>query len=148
MRAVRSSSVQVQRLPDEVQVIAVAIGLVALSAALTAAVITCGVWLRGETNEGKRLRDTLESTRVRADLAEHDAATLRKRLEVEQNLRAIAEAQRNEAQRKTRDLLRKHLETATDDEIRALTADAFSGLSSVPRSEDGDRSLLRPGDEL
>lgn len=126
----------------------VAIGLVALSTLLTGAVITCGVWLRGDRNTIDNLRDTLESTRDRADLAESDAATLRKRLEVEQNLRAIAEAQRNEAQRKTRDLLRKHLETATDDEIRALTADAFSGLSSVPRSEDGDAALARPGGDL
>ena len=66
-------------------------------------------------------------------------AVTRKRLEQEQNLRAIAEAQRNEAQRKVRDMLTKHMRNATDDEIRALTADAFSSpLSLVPKVPEAD----------
>jgi biopolymer transport protein ExbB/TolQ len=78
----------------------------------------------------------------------------------EKTLRVIAESQRNEAQRKARDLLRKHMRTATDDEIRETVADLFTTpLGLVPRdgvrlpnvgTEDnpGPDALLRPKFEL
>ena len=68
-----------------------------------------------------------------------------KALDQEKTLCAIAQAQRNEAQRRVRELLGKHIATATEEEIRALTADAFSSPLSVvplPTAEDGDRDAL------
>jgi predicted RNA-binding Zn ribbon-like protein len=72
----------------------------------------------------------------------------------EHTLRVIAESQRNEAQRKARDLLRKHMRTATDDEIRETVADLFTaplGLvpadgvrRETPRSEAPGTALLDP----
>lgn len=71
-----------------------------------------------------------------------------KALEQEKTLCAIAQAQRNQAQHRVRELLGKHITTATDEEIRALTVDAFSSPLSVvplPPAEDGDRDdLLTP----
>lgn len=102
-------------------------------------------------------RDMLDKERERADAAEGDLraetsahAVTSEMLDVEQDLRSIAEAQRNEAQRRVHDLLRQHMRDATDDEIRALTADAFRsplGVVSVPEARRSDHptdGLLDP----
>lgn len=134
-------------------VIALAIGLVALSAALTAAVIACGKWLHDANREIGNLRDRLADADSREDQyrSERDLevtahAVTRDLLRQEQTLRAIAEAQRNEAMRKSRELLAKHMRDATDDEIRETVRDLFeTPLSVVPRPPgDGVRREATP----
>ena len=76
------------------------------------------------------------------------------RLKTEQNLRAIAEAQRNEAQRKCRAYLARSLEGATEDDVNAVLADLFAPVLAVvppskPRlSDTGDSALLDPFSEM
>lgn len=92
-----------------------------------------------------------ESNLVRGQLALEEAAhgVTQAQLKTEQDLRSVAEARLNLAQRRVTELLKSHLERATDEEIRAATAAAFADFDGgVPLSEtdpykaDG---LLDPG---
>lgn len=138
--------------------IAICIGLVALSAALTGFVITAGVWMRSDRRELGAITDNLDGQRklvaeykhkYDTELAAHGVTTAR--LTAEQNLRAVAEAQRNEAQRKCRAYLARSMEGATKDDVNAVLAGLFvSPLNLVPQpeAEDADGrdadSLLNP----
>jgi hypothetical protein len=126
-------------------VIALSIGLAALSALLAGFVITCGVWMRSDRREFVAITDNLDGQRklvaeyrhkFETEFAAHTVTTAR--LTTEQNLRAVAEAQRNEAQRKCRAYLARSMEHATKDEINEVLADLFaSPLSVVPKPEAG-----------
>ena len=137
--------------------IAVCIALAGIAAALTGFVITCGIWLRSDRRELSAITDNLDGQRklvaeykhkFDTELAKHTVTT--KRLEQEQTLRAIAEAQRNEAQRKCRAYLTANLQGASNDEIAAVVSDLFAaGLSVVPspeprRSDSAGDYLLDP----
>jgi hypothetical protein len=134
--------------------------LAAIGAGSTLTLIALVAWLTyrlvGAMREQLGARDLLDKEReelrhVRGDLDTETAAHAvdTKRLVIADNLRFVAEAQRNEALRRVTELLRQHMRTATDDEIRALTDEAFSSPlsvvpSPVPRSQDGDDALLDP----
>ena len=135
--------------------IALCIALVAVNAALTGFLVTLGVWLHSANASKEHLRDALDSERVQSqewrgkyetEVVTHGVCI--KQRDTEHELRVIAEAQRNAAQSRVRDLLRSHMEKATDDEIREITDRAFSAVgvvpSPVPRSEDGRDSLIDP----
>jgi hypothetical protein len=139
-------------------VIALSFALATLCAAMTAGFIACLAFYRGSVRELGNARDQLDAKdiviatvtdeRNRAVVAHRVADD---QLSIERNLRAIAEAQRNEAQKRVRAELTKHLRTATDDDIRALTAELFAsplGLLPKPevpkRSESGPDALLDP----
>jgi hypothetical protein len=136
-------------------VTAALIGLIAISVSLTGFSITLGVWLHSANASKENLRDTLDAEQVQSqewrakyetELVAHGVC-IRQR-DTEHELRVIAEAQRNAAQSRVRDLLRSHMEKATDDEIREITERAFSAVgvvsAPVPRSEDGRDSLIDP----
>lgn len=142
--------------------IALAIGLAALSATLTGFVILQGVWLHSSNRDTTAYADHLDGQRklVAEYKSKYDVefaahAVTQRELEQEKQLRAVAEAQRNEAQRRVQDLLRSHMASATENEIRALTAAAFASPLSVvaggvqPSKASADRAstdLARPGD--
>ena len=121
--------------------IALAVALTALSVLLASGCILCGKWLHDANSSIGNLRDTMtaadavsDAYKYERDQAVVELAVAKDLLSREQTLRAIAEAQRNEAQRKARDLLRKHMRTATDEEIRETVRDLFeTPLSVVPR---------------
>jgi formate dehydrogenase maturation protein FdhE len=102
-----------------------------------------GVWLHAEVSEGKRLRDTLDSQRELAGKYQHERdvevaahAVTKDQYATEKTLRAIAETQRNEAQRKLRAYLARNLATASEQEITDVINDVFATpLSLVPGSE-------------
>jgi hypothetical protein len=138
--------------------IALAFALAGLAALAMGGCITTAVWYRSSQREIANARDQLDAKdiviatvtdeRNRAVVAHRVADD---QLSIERNLRAIAEAQRNEAQKRVRAELTKHLRTATDDDIRALTAELFAsplGLLPKPevpkRSESGPDALLDP----
>jgi hypothetical protein len=83
-------------------------------------------------------------------VAEHDVATALTKQE--RDLRELAESQRDKAQARVYELLRKHMRDATDDEIRAATADAFAGFDGVPSVPAPDRTgpdaLINPFAEV
>lgn len=120
---------------------------VALALAQLGALVTVTVWYHLANKRADAVRDLLDGERVVRVEAEHqrDVALValsvaNDQLGIERNLRAIAETQRNEAQRKARDLLRQHMRTATDDEIRETVADLLtSPLAVVPRAPVSDR---------
>jgi hypothetical protein len=155
----RTLAIQVHGLPNGVQaVIAICIGLVIMSTATTGFIITMGVWLRADKRELGALVDNLDGQRklvaeykhrFDTEFVAHGVTTTR--LVQEQDLRAVAEAQRNEAMRKARAYLARSMEGATKDDVNAVLADLFaSPLSLVPRAEtgrasgDGPDSLLDP----
>jgi len=142
-------------------VIAIAVGLVALSTALTAAVITCGIWLHSANADRFNAADLIDGQRklVAEYKSKYDTEFVAhtvtgERLKTEQNLRAIAEAQRNEAQRKCRAYLARSLAGATEDDVNAVLADLFAPVLAVvppskPRlSDTGDSALLDPFSEM
>lgn len=137
--------------------IAAVIGLIALSTLLASATVTCGVWLHSANESRLHAADLIDGQRklvaeykskYEVEFAAHSVTT--RELEQERQLRGVAEAQRNEATRRVHDLLRSHIATATEDEIRALTAAAFaSPLSVVPapaarRSNSATDGLIDP----
>lgn len=138
--------------------IAIAIGLVALSTLLAGATVTCGVWLHSANADKEHLRDTLDSTRAASSEWEHKynsevvthGACIKQR-EAERELRVIAESQRNSAQARVRELLKEHAKDATDDEINELLSVAFGpALGVVPPpvpklSDDPTNGLLPLG---
>jgi hypothetical protein len=140
--------------------VVVIIALVGLSVLLTGWTITCGVWMRADKRELSNARDTLDGAFKTVSEWEHKyneqlliARSSMEQRDREHNLRVIAEASRNAARKRTQELLRKHIRTATDDEIRELTADVFgsAALSVVPDAsteEGGPDDLLRPSFDL
>jgi hypothetical protein len=123
---------------------AAVIALCGLAAALTGGLIAAGAWLRNEIEQGKRLRDRLDSEqdlthqyRSERDLALGKLRITADELEMERTLRTSAELQRNEAQAKARQTLAKYARHLPDDEIRVLVHEMFT----VPLS-------MRPGSEL
>jgi hypothetical protein len=139
-------------------VIAVAISLAAISLGLVGFTITCGVWMRADKREIAAYADNLDGQRklvaeykhkYDTEFVAHTVTTTR--LAQEQDLRAVAEAQRNEAMRKARAYLARSMEGATKDDVNAVLADLFaSPLSLVPQPEagrasgDGPDSLINP----
>jgi methylmalonyl-CoA mutase N-terminal domain/subunit len=117
--------------------------LISLAGLLILLLTSTGVWLHAEVSEGKHVRDRLdEQTKVSAEYQhERDVsvaahAVTRDQLATETTLRAIAEAQRNEAQRKLRAYLARNLATASEQEITDVINDVFATpLSLVPGSE-------------
>lgn len=137
--------------------IAICVGLVALSAMLAGFTITAGVWLHTANDERLNAADLLDGQRklvaeykskYDTELVAHTVTSTQ--LKQERDLRGVAESQRNEAMRKTRELLRANLEHASDDEIRELVASAFTvALAVVPqagprRSDSAADGLLDP----
>lgn len=92
-----------------------------------------------------------ETRTVRSQLAQEEQAHVvtETQLKDEHALRISAEARLVLAQRRVTELLKSHLERASDEEIRAATAAAFGGFASdgVPLSETEDGRLLRPGED-
>lgn len=119
---------------------ALAIALAGLLALSMASNVALFVALRGETKEGKAARDVIDQHQALADgyRSERDALTVKLRvnedlLEQERTLRAVASMQRDAAQKRVGELLRKHIARATNEEIQELTNEAFaSPLSLVP----------------
>lgn len=141
--------------------IVLCIALAALSTLLVGFVITCGVWLHSANADRLNAADVVDGQRklvaeykskYEVEYAAHSVT--QRELDQEKQLRGVAEAQRNEAERKTRELLTAHVKDASDDEIRAMVASAFrSPLAVVPTpgaqaSDSGTNRLLRPGEEL
>ena len=101
------------------------------------------IWLHAEINEGKHIRDRLDEQMKLASQYESERdvevaahAVTKDELATEKNLRAIAEAQRNEAQRKARAYLAQNLAHASDKEITDAVGEIFSTpLSLLPGSE-------------
>jgi hypothetical protein len=120
--------------------------------AATAAVLTLAILARQDakaiTHAGDRINEERQigaQYRGERDTAVIERDVAQSQFKREMDLRFIAEAQRNEAQRKTRDLLRKHMRTATDDEIRETVADLFTTpLALVP--SDGVRPQVGTDD--
>lgn len=107
------------------------------------------IWLHGETQEVKRLRVVLEQTQARereyqsqrdVEVAAHEVT--KTQLKQEQALRSVAEAARNEAQRKARAYLTQNLAHASEKEID----EAVTQLFTTPLSLAPDTALMRPGD--
>jgi hypothetical protein len=149
------------------EVTALAIALVGLCTVLAGGLVAVTVFYRGAVRELGNARDRLDAQDiVIATVTDerNDASVKHKLAEDllarERSLRAIAEAQRNEAQRKVRDLLRNHLAKATDEEIQELTNEVFTSPialaprpdgvpTAVPRrSEAGADALLDPFTDL
>jgi biopolymer transport protein ExbB/TolQ len=130
--------------------------LAALGGGTTVILIGLTAWLTyrlvAAKNETMNARDLLNGERqVSAeyrsarDIEVTAHAVTKGQLAKERTLKSIAESQRNEAQRKARDLLRKHMRTATDEEIRETVAELFTvPLSLAPSSP----ASKQPGNEL
>lgn len=120
--------------------IAVAIGLVALSTALTAAVITMGIWLHSANADRLNAADLIDGQRklVAEYKSKYDTESVAhtvtsKALTQEQQLRGVAEARLKEAQTRLSAYLAQNLRGATEDEINAVLVDLFaSPLGLVP----------------
>jgi hypothetical protein len=121
-------------------VIALCIGLAALSAMLAGFVITMGVWLHSANADRLGAADMIDGQRrlVAEYKAKYDAESVAhtvtsQQLADEQHLRSIAEAQRNEAERRARAYLSK---TLTNEELAHVVTQLFATpLSLVPGSE-------------
>lgn len=119
--------------------------LVGALIAATGAVVTFALLSRKDGRALIAARDLLNGEqRVSAEWESKYKATTAKLIVVEvskkheSDLRAVAEVQRNAAQARVRELLRRHMGTATNEEIQELTNEAFSSpLSVVPRPADG-----------
>jgi hypothetical protein len=96
-----------------------------------------GVWLHAEVSEGKHCAIGSTSNEGRREYQhERDVsvaahAVTKDQLEQERNLRVIAEASRNVAMHRVGELLAKHMEEATNEEIAAATADLFAPIGLV-----------------
>jgi predicted Holliday junction resolvase-like endonuclease len=116
--------------------------LLSLSVLLLAILTPTLIWLHAEVSEGKHLRDRLEeqtklSEEYRSgrdiEVAAHAVTT--DELDKEKYLRAAAEAQRDEALRKSRAYLAQNLRNASEGELNAVVADLFSSPLSVVRPQ-------------
>lgn len=141
---------------------ALAIAAIGLALVATGGLITMAVWYRGANEQIGNLRDTMTANDAVSDAYQYERdnavaelAQSKEKLAKAETLRAIAEAQRNDAQGRLRVVLREHMEDASDDEIRELVSSVFaSALSVVPhvpdvpqarRSESGPDALIDPG---
>lgn len=134
--------------------------LAGISGTSTLALVAVVVWLVYKSFAAKdaqiatlgKLDTEREETRtVRSQLAQEEQAhaVTETQLKDEHALRISTEARLVLAQRRVTELLKSHLERASDEEIRTATAAAFGGFASdgVPLSETEDGRLLRPGDD-
>lgn len=122
---------------------AVTYALVGLCVLLATTASALAIWCHSLISD---VRSAAEYRRDR-DLQAVELASVRKALALEQSLRTIAESQRNEAMRRTRDLLAQHAKDMTDDEIREMVRAAFaSPLVVVPTlsAADDRDDLLNP----
>lgn len=125
--------------------IALTIALAALLALSMTSNVVLFASLRSEAKEGKQARDLIEQKEDLADEYRLGRDALAAKLKVtedllaqETTLRLIASTQRNEAQKRVGELLRKHVTKATNEEIQELTNEAFaSPLSLVPARPGG-----------
>jgi len=127
-------------------VIAVAVGLVAISVALTGLVVTMGVWLHSANADRLNAADLIDGQRklVAEYKSKYDTefvahTVTSERLKTEQNLRAIAEAQRTAAQQKTQRLLAQHLTSASEDQVVEIVRDVFSTPLSLIKGDELER---------
>lgn len=115
--------------------------LASISGLSTLALVGVVVWLvyralgakDAELAIGKALDKEREDHRAtRGELQVEEAAhtVTRDLLERERMLRAGAEVQRNEALRRARELLAKHMGDATNEEIATATAELFAGFDA------------------
>lgn len=146
---------------------AVAIAALALALLSTGGLIAQLVFNRQERKDYDACRDLLSQELKLSGQYADERDEFARKLAVadaqrtqEQNLRAVAEAQRNAAMERVRDLLRKHVTKATNEEIQELTNDAFTTplavaprAPSVPpqvprRSDSGADGLIDPFAEV
>jgi hypothetical protein len=130
-------------------VIALAVALTALCSVTLGALVAALLWYRATAANLNDVRETAAALLVQRNEARAGEAAAAHQLEMERDLRKGVEAQRDKAQIKVRELFAAHMRTATDDDIRALTADAFGsplGLVPIvpPRSESGADRLIDP----
>lgn len=133
---------------------AIAIAALGLAFMCAGGLIAQLVFARQSSKDADNLRDRfLEAEKMAAALQDdrddwkrkHDVAIAGK--EHEHNLRVIAEAQRNEAMRKTRELLQRHAKYLTPDLVDELVQDTFqTPLSLVPTSQQPGNELMPPED--
>jgi hypothetical protein len=123
--------------------------LAAIGGGTTVVLIGLSAWLIYKLVAAQRetmiARDLLHGARSISAEWEHKHVTVtaelgvtKKRLEQEQTLRAIVERRCEVAQDRVRELLRKYVAKATNEEIQELTNEAFTTpLAVVPRAPDG-----------
>jgi len=129
-----------------------AIAALGLALMCAGGLITQMVFARQSSKDADNLRDRfLEAEKMAAALQDerddwkrrHDAVQADR--DREHNLCVIAESQRNEAMRKTRELLQRHAKYLTPDLVDELIADAFqTPLSVVPVSKQPGNELMEP----
>jgi hypothetical protein len=142
-------------------VTAALIAVAVAAASLVGFLITQAIWLHSANEARLHAADIIDGQRklVAEYKSKYDVefvahSVAQRELEQERQLRGVAEAQRNAAQRHVQDLLRSHIATATEDDIRALTATAFaSPLAVVPaqparRSDSAADGLIDPFAEV
>ena len=138
--------------------IAICIGLVALSTLLAGATITCGIWLHSANADRLNAADLIDGPRKLVAEYKHKFDTefaahtvTGKLLSQEKQLRGVAEARLKEAQTRLSAYLAQNLRGATEHEINAVLADLFAsplGLvpAPVPRRSDHPTDGLLPID--
>jgi hypothetical protein len=137
-----------------IEALAIIGGIGTTSALVAVIVLAFKLASRGDkiiSTLGELDKEREETRTVRSQLAQEEQAhvTTETQLEDEHALRISAEARLVLAQRRVTELLKSHLERASDEEIRAATAAAFGGFDDgvVPLSETEDGRLLRPGED-
>ena len=137
--------------------IAICIGLVALSTLLAGATITCGVWLHSASADRLNAADLIDGQRKLVAEYKHKFDTeftahvvTSKRLANEEQSHAAVVVQRDQALAKCRAYLARSLRDATEDDINAVLADLFAPvLAVVPptgtrRSDSAADGLIDP----
>jgi hypothetical protein len=128
-------------------VITLAVALTALCSVTLGALVAALLWYRATAANLNEVRETAAALLVQRNEARAGEAAAVHQLEMERDLRKGVEAQRDDAQRRVRDLLAKHIKGATDDEVRDLVVDAFRSPLSVrpvpaPVTAPADRDAL------
>lgn len=125
----------------------VVIALASVALAALALTGTLSLLLYKAQRETMRVRDVLESERKvtaeyksQRDVTSAALAVAEQRIKDEIDLRSAAEAQRNEAQRRVRELLSARMKEASPDDIEALVKETFGR----PLSESPGTELLDP----
>jgi hypothetical protein len=128
--------------------------LLGLSILLLAILTPTLVWLHAEVSEGKHLRDRLDEEmklgaqyRSERDVEVQAHAVIADQLKTEKQLRAVAEAQRNEAMRRARAYLAQSLANASEGDIDAAIVDLFSSPLGVVRPQVPAASRPAPGSD-
>lgn len=128
--------------------------LVATVIVATGTVVTFAVLSRRDKSDLVAAHDLLSGERSKTRELQHMLtveqaahAVTAEQFKTEQNLRSIAEAQRNEAQRKVRAQIQTFLPMASDAEIQEITNEVFaSPLSLAPRAPERVPKLPDPDD--